>query len=371
MVENLLFMNTGTGWGGLEKWHYKTALEFKKRGYQIFILAKGDTQFYNRCREANFEVQEIEHIGDTTFINPIRVYRLIKYLKINDINAVFLGQSSHFKYGSLAAKLAGVEKVIYRRALAKPINNRFYNRWLLKYCVTDFMSISKITREANLKKLPPNYLAEEKLKLVYKGVDKDKFINPELKSDIRKEFDIEDDELIIGNIGRLCRQKAQQYLIEALPEVLKEYEKFKVLIVGEGKKKQVYKEKAKDLGVENKIIFTGFREDIPSILKQIDFMVHTAIYEGGSPWVILEAMMAGVPIVSTEATTIGEFITEGETGYLAEDKNPADIAQKIIKMINNQQREKIGEKGFEIAQEKFSSEKMIDNIEKKILQKTC
>ncbi|AZO93931.1 glycosyltransferase family 4 protein [Halocella sp. SP3-1] len=370
MIDNILFINTGTGWGGLEKWHYQTALELKKRDYKIFILAKENTTFYDRCKRTNFKIEKMKHIADATFINPIRVHWLVKYLKRNNIDAVFLAQSSHFKYGSLSAKLAGVEKIIYRRALAKPVKNKFYNRFLLKYCISDFMSISKMTRDENLKNLPADCLPNEKIKLIYKGVKKDKFIAPEIKSDIRREFGIRDDELIIANIGRLCRQKAQQYLIEALPQVLEVHEKIKVLIIGgKGGKEELYKSKVKKLGVEDKVIFTGFREDIPSILKQIDFMVHTAIYEGGSPWVILEAMMAGVPIVTTKAITIPEFVIDGETGYLAEDKNPADIAKKIIKMINNQEREKMGERAFEIAQDNFSLKKMIDDIEDKILKR--
>lgn len=360
-------MNTGTGWGGVEKWHYKTASALQKREYDIFILGIKDEMFYNKCKDAGLKVDSIDHIGDVTFVNPFRLYWLVRYLKKNMIDAIFLCQSSHFKYGSLAAKLAGVETIVYRRALAKPIKNKFYNRWLLKYCVTDFMSISKVTRDKNLKNIPTDYLSKEKLKLIYKGVKKDKFIDPEITSDLREEFNIKDDELIIGNVGRLCRQKAQQYLIEALPQVLKEFEKFKVLLVGSGKKGEVFKDRVKELGLEDKVIFTGFREDIPSILKQLDFMVHTAIYEGGAPWVILEAMMAGVPIVTTEATTISEFVIDGENGYLAENKNSTDIAEKILKMIKHPEREKLGQQGAEIAKKKFSFQKMIDEIEEKIL----
>ncbi|MBM7622958.1 glycosyltransferase [Sporohalobacter salinus] len=370
MSKRILFMNTGTGWGGVEKWHYDTALALQKRGYKIFVLGIKDEMFYNKCKEAGLTVANIEHIGDVTFINPFRLYWLVKYLKKNSIDAIFFCQSSHFKYGSLAAKLAGVESIIYRRALAKPIKNKFYNRWLLKYCVTDFMSISEVTRDENLKKIPNDYLAQEKIKLIYKGVKKDKFINPKIISNLREEFGIEDDELIIGNVGRLCRQKAQQYLIEALPIVLKEIDRIRVLLVGgSNDREKLYRKKVKELGLEDKVIFTGFREDIPSILKQLDFMVHTAIYEGGAPWVILEAMMAGVPIVTTDATTIPEFVTDGVNGYLAKNKDPDDIAKNILKMINNSERDKLGQKSAEIAREKFSFEKMVDEIEEKILNK--
>lgn len=369
MAKNILFMNTGIEWGGVEKWHYEMALVLQNRGYNVFVLGVKGEMFYNRCKKAGLVVKDIEPIRDVTFINPFRVYWLIKYLKKNEIDSIFFCQSSHFKYGALAARLAGVETIVYRRALAKPIKNKFYNRWLLKYCVTDFMSISKVTRDENLKNISADYLSKDKIKLIYKGVKKDKFIDSKITSNLEEEFGIQNDELIIGNIGRLCRQKAQQYLIEALPQVLKEFEKFKVLLVGKGRKREIFKKKVKELGLENKVIFTGFRDDIPSILRQLDFMVHTAIYEGGCPWIILEAMMAGVPIVATDSTTLPEFITDGENGYLAENKNPNDIAEKMIKMIRTENRDELGRKGAKIAKNKFSFETMIDNIEKKILKK--
>jgi glycosyltransferase involved in cell wall biosynthesis len=369
MIKNILIMNTGTGWGGLEAWFYKTAAALQKRNYNIFILAQSDSEFYNKSIEQGFNVTGIEHIGDGTFLNPFRIYFLVNYLKNNSIDAMFLAQSSHFKYGSIAGKIAGTEKIIYRRAIAKPIKNKFYNRLFLKYFITDFMSISKITRDMNLKDIPEGVLDKSKQKLVYKGVKKDNFLNPELKSDIRREYKIKDNELILVNIGRLCRQKAQQYLIEALPKILKKHQNFKVLFVGKlGGKENEYLELAKELGIEDKIIFTGFRNDIPSILKQADFMVHTAIYEGGSPWVILEAMMAGLPIVSTEAITIPEFVQDGVNGYIAENKNPDDIAAKVIKMIENKERAKLGQESAKIAADKYTFKKMIDNIEEKIFE---
>lgn len=369
MIKNILFVNTGSSWRGLEKFHYKTADKFQLRGYNIFILAKKETLFYNKCKKNGFNVTSIKHIGDATFINPLRVYWLVNYLKTNNIDAMFLAQSSHFKYGSVAGKIAGTKRIIYRRALAKPIKNKFYNRLFLKYFITDFMSISISTKEKNLEELPKGTVDENKINVIYKGVEKDKYLNPKIDNDIKKEFNIQEDEILVANIGSLCRQKAQQYLLRAIPRVVKNHTSVKFIIIGEGEKEKEFKQLAKDLNIEEKVIFTGFRNDIPSILKQIDFMAHTAIYEGGAPWVILEAMMVGVPIVSTEALTIPEFVIDGETGYIAENRNSDDIADKILKMINNKNRDKFGKRAAEIAKKNYTFEKSIDDIEEKIFNK--
>ncbi|MTI59138.1 MAG: glycosyltransferase family 4 protein [Firmicutes bacterium] len=368
MKKRIVFLNTGTGWGGVEGWHYKTAISLKKRGHKIFVLAVEDTPFFNRCQEAGIEVEKIKKIRNSTFLNPIYQYCLIKFLKNKRIDAIFFCQSSHFKYASIAARLAGLKKIIYRRALAKPINNTFYNRLLLKKCVTHFMAISKVTLDTSISKIPKQCLPEEKIKLIYNGVDLNRFTNPEIKKDIRAEYRIDSDAVVIANIGRLSRQKAQQYFIESLPEVLNKYPDTYALLIGKGSKEELLKDRVEELSIQDKVIFTGFRDDIPSILKQIDFLVHTAIYEG-CPWIILEAMMVGVPIVATNGSTLPEFIDDGKNGYLAEDKNPAGIAKKIIKMIENEDRSRMGKIGQETAIKKYSFENMIDNIEKEILLK--
>lgn len=364
-MKNILFINTGIIWGGVEGWNYKTAKALDKRGYNIFILAKDNTPFSKKCKEANLNVDTIKKINSSTFINLYRVHKLKKYLINNKIDVMFFCQSSHFKFASLAGYFAGVNKIIYRRALAKPINNHFYNRLALKKFVTDFMAISKTTLNKSLEKIPDDIISENKIKLIYNGVNSNKFVNPEIKSNLRKEFNIDEDDILIANIGRLGRQKAQQELIFAVSELEKKYEKFKVLIIGTGDQHQKYKDLVNTLNLQDKIIFTGFREDIPSILNQIDFIAHSALYEG-CPWIILETMAAAKPIVSVDIPSVRELVIEGKTGYLAE-RNKKQFANILLKMIENKEREKMGECGQKIYKKNYTFSKMINNIEKEFL----
>lgn len=80
-MKNILIMNTGTGWGGLEAWFYKTAAALQQRDYNIFILAKTDSKFHHKSIKQGFNVTGIDHIGDGTFLNPVRIGFLVKYLK--------------------------------------------------------------------------------------------------------------------------------------------------------------------------------------------------------------------------------------------------------------------------------------------------
>ncbi|PTX16248.1 Glycosyltransferase involved in cell wall bisynthesis [Halanaerobium congolense] len=365
MTNNILFINTGVIWGGVEGWNYKTAKALDKRGYNIFILAKSETPFSKKCKKANLQVNTIKEINSSSFFNLFRVNKLKKYLIKNKIDVMFFCQSSHFKFASLAGYLANVDRIIYRRALAKPINNHFYNRLALENFVTDFMAISKTTLNKSLEKLPENVVSKEKIKLIYNGVNSKKFVNPKIKNNIRKQYNIDQDDILIANIGRLGRQKAQQDLINAINELNKNYKKFKVLFVGTGDKAQEYKNLVKELNLEDKIIFTGFREDVPSILKQVDFVAHSAIYEG-CPWIVLETMAAAKPIVAVDIPSVRELVIDGETGILSE-RNTTKFANTLLKMIQNKEKEKMGEYAQKIYKKNYTFNKMIDNIEKRIL----
>jgi glycosyltransferase involved in cell wall biosynthesis len=96
-------------------------------------------------------------------------------------------------------------------------------------------------------------------------------------------------------------------------------------------------------------------------MKQIDFLLHTALWEGFG-FVVAEAMAAGKPVVSTDVSNISEIIVEGETGYLAETKNPEDIAEKTIKLLENDSREQMGQVGRQVVKDKFSFEEQVDKL---------
>ena len=110
------------------------------------------------------------------------------------------------------------------------------------------------------------------------------------------------------------------------------------------------------------IIFTGFRDDVYNLLPGLDFLVHTARWEGFG-FVIAEVMAAGLPVVSTDVSNISEIVIDGETGYLAEAGNPEDIKNKVLKIMGND-KDGFGKKGRKVIKDKFTLDKMIKNIEK-------
>lgn len=360
-MSNIAFLNNsgGNDWGGVENWIFKTAVALKNRGHEIFIIARRESKLYKKSKDAGLNTKIINRISSATFMNPFRVLNLFNYLNNNKIQSLFFCSSPTFKLGTIAATLANVENIIYRRGSAKPIKDKFYNQLLLSR-ITCFIANSEATKNKSLKYF--NDFPDEKLKLIYNGVDLDKYKENSIKKNLHSEFEIDENKLLLVNVGRLSKQKGQEYLIKAINLVKESFTDFNLILIGSGPKENHLKKLVKKLNLTEYIKFAGFRNDIPFILSQADLMVHTALWEG-CPWVVLESLASGVPVLATDSSSLPEIIEEGKNGYLAKDRDIKSIAQKIIMICTEADLDSLSKGARESAEQRFSFERVIEETE--------
>ena len=319
--------------------------------------------FYKWPEKKKIKTKNVPVKGSLSVLNPFKFFAFVKYLRKKKIDVIFLNLSQDLKFGATAAKLAGVKKIIYRRGLEIPIKNRFYTKIIFEHCLTDIIANSHSIKETILRNTS-SWLSGERIKIVYNGIKLDEIEKKrDSKSNIREEFSIKKDIHLMANVGRLTEQKGHRYLFEALKLVKKEIREFKLLVVGKGELESELMKQVEDLGLSENIIFTGFREDVINILDQVDFLVHTALWEG-CPNIILEAMAVSTPVVATDISSVREIVINNETGYLARTKNPEDIAEKIIKMIRTAEKEKMGQNARRLIETKFDFREKVTEIEK-------
>jgi glycosyltransferase involved in cell wall biosynthesis len=204
-----------------------------------------------------------------------------------------------------------------------------------------------------------------KLKTIYNGVHWERFDSPFEIEKKKRELKIHSDEKVIGMVANLKPTKGYEYFIRAAAIIAKNIPQVKFLIIGEEEKtiKEMLVREAKMLGLEEKISFLGFREDVPELLRILDVFVLSSISEGMSIATI-EAMGAGVPVVVTESGGPQELVKDGKTGFLVPPKNENNLAKKVIFLLQN---EKVAntmatEAKFHVRKE-FGIEKMIKNYE--------
>ncbi len=200
-----------------------------------------------------------------------------------------------------------------------------------------------------------------KLDVIPYGIDSAPFIQRSRKEtdNLRSEWQISPECLVIGAVCRWVPQKALPTLIHGFGKYLKRESKTqaRLVLVGRGPLENSLKALVNDLGIGKSVLFAGFREDMPLVMNSIDIFAMTSEYEGFG-LVLLEAMAAKLPIIATKVSAIPEIVIHGETGLLVEKGDSEGVAVAIETMEDAEFRRRLGNSGHHRCQEVFSLEKM-------------
>jgi glycosyltransferase involved in cell wall biosynthesis len=214
--------------------------------------------------------------------------------------------------------------------------------------------------------------------LLKKGINESKIVviqNAVQNSYGRKEFadhrtekrrflSIEQDEFVIGYVGRLSEEKGVHYLIEAGSVLKESFEPFKIIIIGDGPRRKELKDLTKLKGLEREIIFTGFQSDVENWLPALDVFVLPSLTEG-TPMALLEAMSVGIPIIATSVGGVPKIVENEISGFLIEPADFRALAEKIIILKENPVlRNKMAMEGLEIIKKRFDVHEWCRKIER-------
>ena len=208
-----------------------------------------------------------------------------------------------------------------------------------------------------------NYLScpSEKVTTVYYGIDPNpyqKVSDDEIKK-IRSLWSVTDETYLIGTVARLVPQKALHVLLDGFRLHLKTATKpSKLVVVGVGTLESDLKNRAIELGIQDKVIWAGFREDIPVVMNALDVFALTSEYEGLG-LVLLEAMSASKPVVASNVSAIPEVVSDGITGILFTPKNSVALAEAFKLLEDKEVRLRFGIAGREKVKTYFTLDKMI------------
>ncbi|WP_339244666.1 glycosyltransferase [Paenibacillus sp. FSL R10-2796] len=207
-------------------------------------------------------------------------------------------------------------------------------RYVLKYLYKRKLAIPIAISETIAKETVELYgLSSSVVETIYNPVDVFKFSNIQPKEKINSE-------VVFVNVARFSRQKNHNGLIEAFYEVSKIKTNCKLILIGDGELRAEIEERVKHLGLSEKVQFTGNVLDIPQKLANADVFILSSHYEG-LPLTILEAMAAGLPVISTAVGGVPDVVKEN--GLLVEPNISIKLTEAMIKLANNEKlREKMG-----------------------------
>lgn len=200
-----------------------------------------------------------------------------------------------------------------------------------------------------------------KIRKVRYGVPLDGF-NPKKKSkDLRNELGVESDTFMLF-VGRFGKRKGVEYLIRALKRAEDKLEEAKLVLVGKGPKEKTYREMIDKMGLEDKVIIAGYqpKEELQKFYASCDFTVFPSVRDESFGRVLPEAMASGKPYIATDIPGFDEVFEEG-TGYLVPPKDTESLAEKVVELHENVDiRKEMGDRGREMAEEKFGWGKIVD-----------
>lgn len=201
----------------------------------------------------------------------------------------------------------------------------------------------------------------------YSAIEENDFLEPisqERKNIFRQKYDIAENAVVLVTIARLFMLKGHDYIIESAKELSKRFDNCLWLFVGDGNLSDSYKRQVRELGLENRIKFTGLLppSEIPLAIQSSDILVHCSLREGLAR-TLPQAMLCGKPAISFDVDGAREVVNEN-TGRLIEPKNIEQLIETCSELIDDENlRKRLGDQGRESVKTKFAPETMVDTIE--------
>lgn len=204
----------------------------------------------------------------------------------------------------------------------------------------------------------------ERVRTIRNGVDPSRFagVTREQGVTLRAQYGIAPNEIVLSQVSRISRAKGQHDLIEALALLPRDLN-YRCLIFGEGSERPRLEKLAKQRGLGSKVLFCGFRSDIPVVFAATDIMLLPSHREG-LPLAVVEAMLSNVAVIAARTAGVPEIITHGQDGLLFEAGDVRALAADIERLVTDSQlRRRLAEAGRATAHARFLVSRVLDETE--------
>ncbi|MBI4707531.1 MAG: glycosyltransferase [Candidatus Omnitrophica bacterium] len=360
--------------GGAQENTLLTVLGLREKGYQV-MLASGPTsgpegEIESVVRRQNIDlavipelVRQVNPVKD--LISLVKLYFLIKRYRFDIVHT---HTSKAGIVGRLAAKLAGVQVVVHTPH--GHVFHSYFGRFesmlyrfleMIFSCFCD--KIITLTDNCKNEHLKLKIATADKFITIPSGVKVEDFNGSFDNKKTKGELGIPLDRKVIGTVARIEPIKGISFFVEAMPQVLEKFPNSHFLLVGDGSQRKFLQNRVEELGISQKVIFSGIRQDVARMISIMDIFVLCSLNEGMGR-VLVEAGVMGKPSVATKVSGIPELVKDGESGVLVEPASSSELAKGIIQLLSYPDKAKLfGENARKIMNENFSAKEMVNRID--------
>lgn len=364
----VLFVITKSNFGGAQKYVYDLATNLSPEKFTVSVALGGEGILSEMLRESRVRVITIPSLDrDISITKDITsFFSLLRLIRKERPNVVHLNSAKVSGLGALAARISGVSKIIFTaHGWAFNEDRSFLSRLIIKTLswATILLSHKTIAVSNAIKDAATKWpFIKHKIIVIKNGVAEPKFFDRaearrELGSKIGKDLPI--DAFIVGTIAELHKNKGLKYAIESFAEPSTTDRPPYYVIIGDGEDKEGLRITIQQNNLEEHVFLAGFIKDAPRLLKAFDVFLLPSTTEALG-LVVLEAGLAGLPVVATDVGGIPEIIEGKKTGILVPVRNQDSIKKSVVLLKNDPSLAKnLGESLKKKVLEEFSLDRMV------------
>jgi len=346
MKKKILFVITKSNFGGAQKYVYDIARSLPAEKFEALVTVGGTGSLVQKLKEQKIRVIPTSSLSRdiNTKSDLTAFFELLKIFRNEKPDVVHLNSAKAGGVGALAARIAGVPKIIFTaHGWAFNEERPCYQRMVIKFFswLTVFLSHKTIAVSDAIKhdtSLWP--FVQNKVVVIKNGI-----VSPDFyyREDARKillsknTLPFPADAQIIGTIAELHKSKGLEYAIDAFAKIASTNPSLYYVIIGEGSERTNLEKVIKNNNLVGRVILAGFVEDAARLLPAFDIFVLPSVTEALG-FVLLEAGLAKLPVVATRVGGIPEIIDDHTTGLLVDSRNPDALAEAIDTILMDESK---------------------------------
>jgi len=339
---------------------------------QLICYLRGEDEKHTKFETWGHDVISL-HISKKKLrrFQPAVVFQLARIIKEQGIDIIHCQRHKPTVYGTLAAYMTGknLKVISHVRGLnrTRRFRRKLLNRALFRR-ISRIIAVSHAVRDDIVR---TNWMSfPDKVITIYNGIDVQSYTDCSLSpEEARIRLGLPDKEVFVyGTVGRLAETKGQRILLEAFARVYEKYPKSWLVIAGKGRLESELRSLAVELNIHERVLFLGYRTDVPVVLRACDVFVLPSIAEG-LPGALLEAMSTGVPVIASRVGGVPEILNSPDAGTMVSPSSVDELANAMERLYNMDEVERndIGKALRERVRVEFTKEKMISAMTREYL----
>ncbi len=323
---NILILNGGRGWGGIESHSVTLASALVGRGHKVLIgCLRGGSVSENAVR-AGLSVRDIRVVnsGDVKAL-----WKIIATAKEEDVEIIVANLGKEYWPAAVAAKILGIKIVFVRHQVDRL---KKVTCLLIARHVNMVVAVSNAVHDA----LCECDIPDEKITVIHNAADLRRFDPSDADSETaRAEFGFAKEDIVIGTAGKLHVGKGVFDLLRAAETIASRYPGLRLMYVGDGPERAALELEASRLLIGGRVIFAGLRTDMERMYAAMDIFVLPSTCREAFGMVIIEAMAMVRPVIATSIGGIPEIVRDGTNGILVKPGDPAALADAVSRLIDD------------------------------------